>query len=85
MPPGGVVMHGMASNDELQRLRDANDVDAEILFLQLMIRHHEGALKMAEEELADGKDQRMRVMARDMYAGQSIEIARMRATLNELH
>jgi len=69
----------------MRALRASKGSAFDRLFLQLMIRHHEGALKMAEEELADGKDQRMRVMARDMYAGQSIEIARMRATLNELH
>ncbi|MEV4101759.1 DUF305 domain-containing protein [Nonomuraea sp. NPDC049649] len=77
--------YGMATEAQMRALRASKGSAFDRLFLQLMIRHHEGALKMAEEELADGKDQRMRVMARDMYAGQSIEIARMRATLNELH
>src|SRR5262245_31127770 len=48
---GTVLMHGMASNAELQRLGDANGVDAEILFLQLMIRHHEGGIIMARAVL----------------------------------
>jgi uncharacterized protein (DUF305 family) len=42
-----VLMHGMASEAELQRLRDAHGIAAEILFLQLMIRHHEGGIIMA--------------------------------------
>src|ERR1051325_10009376 len=38
---GAPLMHGMATDDELRRLRTAQGRDAEILFLQLMIRHHE--------------------------------------------
>lgn len=38
---------GMATPAELQRLRDAQGVEAERLFLELMIKHHEGALDMA--------------------------------------
>jgi uncharacterized protein (DUF305 family) len=49
-----------------------------------MIRHHEGALKMAREQLAAGRDESMRRMARDVYAGQSIEIARMRRALERV-
>src|SRR5262245_37142578 len=41
------LMHGMASDDELRTLRAAQGTDAEILFLQLMIRHHEGGVLMA--------------------------------------
>src|SRR5262245_26444816 len=41
------LMHGMASDDELRELRVAEGTDAEILFLQLMIRHHEGGVLMA--------------------------------------
>jgi uncharacterized protein (DUF305 family) len=44
---GMALMHGMASEDALRRLRDAQGVEAEILFLQLMIRHHEGGVLMA--------------------------------------
>ena len=44
---GTPLMHGMASDVELQRLRVAQGHDAEIEFLQLMIRHHEGGVLMA--------------------------------------
>ncbi|MCF6471136.1 DUF305 domain-containing protein, partial [Nonomuraea sp. MG754425] len=36
------------------------------------------------EELAGGRDQRMRLMAKDVYSGQSIEIARMRDVIKSL-
>ncbi|MDA0636473.1 DUF305 domain-containing protein [Nonomuraea sp. CA-218870] len=81
---GGMEGYGMATEDELKALRAAEAGAFDRMFLQLMIRHHEGALKMAEEALAGGKDQRMRLLARDVYAGQSIEIARMRKILDQL-
>ncbi len=76
----GPTSYGMAGASELTALAAAKGADFDRMFLQLMIRHHTGALKMAQEELADGQDQRMRLMARDVYAGQSIEIERMKAT-----
>ncbi|MEV4284607.1 DUF305 domain-containing protein [Nonomuraea bangladeshensis] len=76
--------YGMASEEELNALRAARGHAFDRLFLQLMTRHHEGAVKMAEEELAGGRDHRMRLLAKDVYSGQSIEIARMRAAMKSL-
>jgi uncharacterized protein (DUF305 family) len=76
--------YGMASQEELNALRAAKGNAFDRLFLRLMTRHHEGAVKMAGEELAGGRDQRMRLMAKDVYSGQSIEIARMRKALESL-
>ena len=44
---GEPLMHGMATDEEMRRLRDARGAEAEVLFLQLMIRHHEGGVVMA--------------------------------------
>ncbi len=76
--------YGMATEAQLRALRAARDTAFDRMFLELMIRHHEGAVRMAGEQLAGGRDQRMRLMARDVYAGQSIEITRMRTTLDAL-
>ncbi|MEV0618588.1 DUF305 domain-containing protein [Nonomuraea sp. NPDC050404] len=76
--------YGMATQEELNALRAARGGPFDRLFLQLMTRHHEGAVKMAGEELAGGRDQRMRLLAKDVYSGQSIEIARMREVLESL-
>ncbi len=74
-------MHGMATETELQRLRDANGVDAEILFLQLMIRHHEGGIVMARAilELTDRGE--LIQMATSIEDGQRVEIENMRTML----
>jgi uncharacterized protein (DUF305 family) len=75
---GGVsLMHGMASDDELRRLRAAQGSDAEILFLQLMIRHHEGGVIMARA--VEGLSRRADVLgiARSIDSGQRVEIVAM--------
>ncbi|KAB8193194.1 DUF305 domain-containing protein [Nonomuraea phyllanthi] len=76
--------YGMATTEQLNALRAARGTAFDRMFLQLMTRHHEGAVKMAGEELAAGRDQRMRLLAKDVYSGQSIEIARMRKVLEDM-
>ncbi|WP_205304490.1 DUF305 domain-containing protein [Nonomuraea montanisoli] len=80
----GPAGYGMASLEEMNALRAARAAAFDRLFLRLMIRHHEGALRMAREQLSAGRDVGMRRMARDVYAGQNVEIARMRRTLEAL-
>jgi uncharacterized protein (DUF305 family) len=43
------LMPGMATNDQMTALRDSTGDDADRLFIQLMIPHHESAIHMAEE------------------------------------
>lgn len=78
---GDVLMHGMATEAELRRLRDANGVDAENLFLQLMIRHHEGGILMADALLALTDRRELIQMAKSIEDGQRVEIAHMRTML----
>jgi uncharacterized protein (DUF305 family) len=77
-PDGGVpLMPGMASDGELRRLRESSGPDAEVLFLQLMIRHHEGGVVMANA--VEGLSRRAEVlgMAKSIRDGQRAEIAAM--------
>jgi uncharacterized protein (DUF305 family) len=82
---GAVLMHGMASDAELQQLRDANGVDAEVLFLQLMIRHHEGGIIMARAVLPLSERTEVAQMAKSIDDGQRAEIAEMRNLLAARH
>ncbi|GAA4560460.1 DUF305 domain-containing protein [Planotetraspora kaengkrachanensis] len=70
--------YGMATLQEMNRLRTVRGAAFDDMFLRLMIRHHEGAITMAGEELGKGQDRAMRKMAQDVMSGQQIEIARMR-------
>ncbi|MEQ4546353.1 DUF305 domain-containing protein, partial [Nocardioides kribbensis] len=59
-------------------------VDFDRLFLTDMIRHHEGAVTMAEAVLADGSDQRVNEIATEISAGQTAEIERLEVLLDRL-
>ncbi|HET7229746.1 MAG TPA: DUF305 domain-containing protein [Longimicrobium sp.] len=77
-------MPGMLSPEEMARLRAATGVEFDALFLQLMIRHHEGALTMVEQLLAaPGAAQQPDTFgfANDVDADQRAEIARMQRLL----
>lgn len=82
-----MLMPGMLSEEELQRLERASGVEFDRLFLTYMIRHHEGALIMAEELFAApgaAQDEDVFRLASDIVADQSSEIDRMENILAEL-
>jgi uncharacterized protein (DUF305 family) len=78
---GAALMHGMASDAEMRNLADASGAEAEIQFLQLMIRHHEGGIVMARALLAVSDRRELVQMAKGIEAGQGAEIAQMRTML----
>lgn len=51
--------------------------DADHDFAMMMRIHHQGAVEMAQAELANGKDPQMRKMARNIIAAQKKEIAEL--------
>src|SRR5690349_14747137 len=67
---GPVLMHGMASESELHGLEEATGVDAEVRFLQLMIRHHEGGVIMARALMALSNRRELVQMAKSIDEGQ---------------
>ncbi|MFJ3877587.1 DUF305 domain-containing protein [Streptomyces sp. NPDC090077] len=84
--PGGdsgghdhAAMPGMATERQLAELTAARGTDFDRLFLTLMTAHHQGALKMAGEALAQGNNVAVEEMANEVVATQSAEIERMRA------
>ena len=74
---GAALMPGMASDAELEQLRQASGRAAETLFLQLMIRHHEGGVAMARAILAQSDRDDVVTMARSIESSQAGEIALM--------
>lgn len=75
------TMPGMLTAAELARLEVAKGTQFDSLFLELMIRHHEGALTMVRQ-LFDtpeaARDPLVYMFATDIDADQRAEIARMR-------
>jgi uncharacterized protein (DUF305 family) len=74
-------MPGMATDAQLKKLRSAEGKAFDKLFLELMITHHQGALTMATEALAEGNDVIVEEMASDVVAQQTVEINRMRSLM----
>ncbi len=70
---------GMASDAELAALQAATGQEADCLFLELMIRHHEGAIPMAEAVIELGSEPRVLQVASSIEAGQTAEIDAMQS------
>jgi uncharacterized protein (DUF305 family) len=71
----------------MSRLADAKGEEFDRLFLEFMIKHHEGALVMVQELLATpgaGQEPEIFAFANDVDADQRMEIDRMRAMLDKL-
>jgi uncharacterized protein (DUF305 family) len=77
-------MPGMASDAELDRLRTAAGRDFDILFLQLMIRHHLGGIHMVDAVLAANPRAEVKTLATSMKDGQQYDISDMRNLLTRL-
>ncbi|WP_245974776.1 DUF305 domain-containing protein [Thermomonospora umbrina] len=79
--PSHANMPGMATPEQLTRLQAARGEEFDRLYLNLMIKHHEGALVMARDVLAQGTDVVVQELAKDVLTSQQAEIVRMRDLL----
>lgn len=80
-------MPGMLTAAQLATLDAARGADFDRQFLELMIQHHEGALKMVEDLLATplaAQDVDVSVFANDVNTVQTAEIATMQQMLANL-
>lgn len=78
---GGAAADGMLSEEEFRALEAADGEAFERAFLTGMIAHHEGAVAMAQEQLAKGQDARVKALAQAVISGQTAEITAMRSML----
>ena len=72
----GHMMDGMLSDDELDALRKARDAEFDRLFLQGMIKHHQGAIDMALD-VKESKNQVVADLSAAIIKQQEIEISAM--------
>ena len=74
----GPAMAGMASTDDISKLAGLTGRDAEVWFLQLMIRHHRGGLLMAKAAYnSDDVSDIVKRTAYEMMTDQGEEISLM--------
>lgn len=77
MPPGKMMT-------ELARLEKSSGKEFDRMFLQMMIEHHKGAVKMADDALTRGSDGNVKMKAREIHDKQSEEISQMKKMLAEV-
>ncbi|MET4144302.1 DUF305 domain-containing protein [Arthrobacter sp. UYCo732] len=74
-------MPGLASADDMDRLRKATGQDADTIFLTLMISHHQGGIAMAEAAQQRATTETVRTFTTKMIAAQTAEITAMQKML----
>ncbi len=80
---GDGPMPGMATDEELAELRSADGDDFDVLFLQLMTRHHQGGLEMAQYAAANAEQPAVRNLATTIAESQTGETKLMASMLSE--
>lgn len=80
---GGDGPGGMMSDDDLEAIEDAEGDEAERLYLEGMIEHHEGAIDMAQDVLDDGESTDVAELAETIIETQQVEIDLMDDLLAE--
>ena len=72
---GGVAaMPGMASQEEMARLRASTGTALDVLFLQLMLRHHQGGVEMLSYGAEYAAVPQVRNLAAQMLGAQTAEV-----------
>ena len=77
-------MPGMLTDAEMAALEKASGAEFDRLFLEGMIKHHEGALTMCEEVAGSGSEERVIELATNIAADQMAEIDRMADMLADI-
>jgi uncharacterized protein (DUF305 family) len=70
---GVPTMPGMASADELKMLRASSGKDLDVVFLQLMLRHHQGGAEMLSYAAQNASQEPVRNLAAQMLSAQTAE------------
>ena len=68
----------------MRQLEDATGTEAAKLYLEQMTRHHEGAVDMAEQQVADGQNPQAVALAEQVIEDQEAEIQEMKTMLENL-
>ncbi len=78
-------MQGMVDDATMAKLGSLKGAEFDTLWLQSMISHHQGAIEMAEAEVANGQNVDVKRMAQTMIDAQQAEINQMNQMLGGGH
>jgi uncharacterized protein (DUF305 family) len=77
----GMTMNGMVDQATMNKLRDLRGTEFDRLWMTSMIGHHRGAIAMAQQEVAHGKNPDVIYLAKSVIAAQQAEIDQMNRML----
>jgi uncharacterized protein (DUF305 family) len=77
LAPGAMSMEGMVNDATMKRLPTLSGAEFDNLWITAMIGHHQGAVTMAQAELAHGESPDAQKMARLIITAQQREISYM--------
>jgi uncharacterized protein (DUF305 family) len=80
----GMSMGGMMTEDQMAELEAAQGAEFDALFVHHMIAHHEGAVEMAQTEIADGQNAEAKALAEAVVETQTAEIATLEGIMARL-
>ncbi|MBA4864653.1 DUF305 domain-containing protein [Streptomyces sp. PSKA54] len=72
---------GMMTAEEMEQLKDSSGQAFDTAFMEMMIKHHKGAVQMAKTEQADGAYEPAKKMAGAIITSQTAEITQMNKLL----
>lgn len=75
------AMNGMMSTQEMDSLRKSTGAEFDKMWMEMMVRHHEGAIAMAQTAKASGSSPEVLAMSDQVISAQQAEITEMRALL----
>ena len=81
MDMGGMDMDGMSQEEMMTQLDGPAGDEFDRAFLDAMIAHHEGAIEMSEQQVADGQNPDAVALAEKIIEDQRAEITEMREIL----
>ena len=73
--------HGMMSAEDMKMLEQAKGAAFDKMWLEMMIKHHEGAVAMARTELEKGSSSDAKKLAQEIIDAQQKEITEMQGLL----
>jgi uncharacterized protein (DUF305 family) len=83
MPGMDHDMPGMMSDADMQKLDQAKGPEFDKMWLDMMIKHHQGAVDMAKTELGKGGNADAKALAQKIIDAQQAEITEMQGLLSQ--
>jgi uncharacterized protein (DUF305 family) len=77
MDHGDMSGEGMMTDEEMQQLEGATGAEFDRMWVQMMIKHHQGAVDMAKTELEQGSNAEAKDLAQKIIDAQEAEIKEM--------